>query len=337
MYPTFYVVEGDTLPIFFDTFSGSTGASITMSGLATSDIEIYKDGSATQRASDSGFTLLDSDGTDFDSKTGIHGFSLDLSDNSDSGFYAVGPWYTVVLSAVTVDSQTVNKVVAMFRILDNTRGMAGTALPDAAADAAGGLVISDGGGLNIDGMNTNVSSILTDTGTTLDGKINTIDGIVDSILADTNELQGDWTNGGRLDLLLDATLADTAELQGDWANGGRLDLLVDSILADTAVIGSAGAGLTAVPWNSAWDAEVQSECNDALVALALDHLVSASVAGGDIADNSIIAKLVSKESTADWDDFANTTDSLQAIADTQTSSDMTTLTKIIEAKSPQGT
>jgi hypothetical protein len=56
---------------------------------------------------------------------------------------------------------------------------------------------------------------------------------INAILADTNELQGDWVNGGRLDLLLDATLADTAELQGDWVNGGRLDLLLDSILADT--------------------------------------------------------------------------------------------------------
>jgi len=62
----------------------------------------------------------------------------------------------------------------------------------------------------------------------------------------------------------DAILADTNELQGDWTNGGRLDLIVDGILADTAVIGSAGAGLTAIPWNSSWDAEVQSECTDAL-------------------------------------------------------------------------
>ncbi|MEZ4591818.1 MAG: hypothetical protein R3D55_11860 [Chloroflexota bacterium] len=37
-----------------------------------------------------------------------------------------------------------------------------------------------------------------------------------------------------------------------------------AILADTAVIGAAGAGLTAVPWNAAWDAEVQSEVADAL-------------------------------------------------------------------------
>lgn len=39
-----------------------------------------------------------------------------------------------------------------------------------------------------------------------------------------------------------------------------------AILADTAEIGAAGAGLTAVPWNAAWDAEVQSEVADALAA-----------------------------------------------------------------------
>lgn len=126
-----------------------------------------------------------------------------------------------------------------------------------------------------------------------------------AIVADTNELQGDWANGGRLDLLLDSAISKIDVVDG----------IVDSILVDTAEIGTAGAGLTAVPWNSSWDTEVQSECNDALVALGLDHLVSASVAGTDITDNSIIAQLVSSSATADWDDYANTTDSLQAIRD----------------------
>ena len=111
-----------------------------------------------------------------------------------------------------------------------------------------------------------VASVLADTNELQGDWANggRLDLIIDATLADTAELQGDWANGGRLDLLLDATLADTAELQGDWANGGRLDLIIDAILVDTAVIGSAGAGLTAVPWNAAWDAEVQSECTDAL-------------------------------------------------------------------------
>ena len=37
-----------------------------------------------------------------------------------------------------------------------------------------------------------------------------------------------------------------------------------NILTDTAEIGAAGAGLSALPWNAAWDAEVESEVNDAL-------------------------------------------------------------------------
>ena len=68
---------------------------------------------------------------------------------------------------------------------------------------------------------------------------------LDDIVADTNELQGDWTNGGRLDLLLDAALADTNELQGDWANGGRLDLLLDAI-PTTAMRGTDSAALASV-------------------------------------------------------------------------------------------
>lgn len=82
-----------------------------------------------------------------------------------------------------------------------------------------------------------------------------------------------------------------------------------------ARIGANGAGLSAVPWNASWDAEVESEVNDALVALGLDHLVGAAVTGTDVTDNSIIAKLVSASATADWDDFVNTTDALQAVRD----------------------
>jgi uncharacterized membrane protein len=43
-----------------------------------------------------------------------------------------------------------------------------------------------------------------------------------------------------------AIVADTNELQTDWVNGGRLDLIVDAILDDTDDIGVAGAGLTAI-------------------------------------------------------------------------------------------
>lgn len=103
------VAAGSTLYVPFATYN-SSGASVTITGLAVTDIEIYKNGSVTQRSSDAGYALLDTDGIDFDGITGIHGFSIDLSDNTDSGFYAAGSVYWLVVSAITVDSQTVNFV-----------------------------------------------------------------------------------------------------------------------------------------------------------------------------------------------------------------------------------
>jgi hypothetical protein len=50
------------------------------------------------------------------------------------------------------------------------------------------------------------------------------------------------------------------------ANEAKIDI-VDTVLdALVADIGANGSGLTAVPWNSSWDAEVESEVDDALVA-----------------------------------------------------------------------
>jgi hypothetical protein len=164
------------------------------------------------------------------------------------------------------------------------------ATPPASATAvpAVNLVQVGGSTTDVSALATNVAAILVDTGTTLDTKLNTIDDFLDTeiaaILADTNELQTDWANGGRLDLLLDgaASAGDpwTTELPGAYGAGtaGKIvgdnlnatvssrasqtsvdtvdDLLdtevaaiktvVDSILVDTAEIGAAGAGLTAL-------------------------------------------------------------------------------------------
>jgi hypothetical protein len=83
------------------------------------------------------------------------------------------------------------------------------------------------------------------------------------IVADTNELQTDWVNGGRLDLIIDAILADTNELQtnqGNWVTAtgfataaalathdGKLDTVdsnVDAILADTGTDGVVVASIS---------------------------------------------------------------------------------------------
>ena len=288
-----------------------------------------------------------------------------------------------------------------------TRGLAGTALPAAAADAAGGLPISDGGGLDMDAIlvdtnslndtkvpdtislaniNAEVDTALTDVN--LDHLVGTATGIpaipagtyLDQIMDDgtatfdrtTDSLQairdrGDaaWTTGAGgtpPDLLQSTTIATlasqtsftlTAGSADDDAYNGAIAVITDqststqkavgivsdytgstktvtlqtdpgiftmavgdsiaivatdllslvytatragyldnlnghtaqtgdnyarlgapagaSVSADIAAIeaqtddiGVAGAGLTAIPWNAAWDAEVESEATDAL-------------------------------------------------------------------------
>ncbi len=111
------VRPGTTIYLPFHTFdSNDPSASVTLTGLATTDIEIYKDGSTIQRASDAGYALLDTDGTDFDGITGVHGISIDLADNTTVGFYEAGSQYWVVISSVTVDAATINFVLATFTI-----------------------------------------------------------------------------------------------------------------------------------------------------------------------------------------------------------------------------
>lgn len=118
-----------------------------------------------------------------------------------------------------------------------------TALPNAAADAAGGLPISDTGGQDVDaaityllalpsaanvvdewesqsqldptGFQVNLMEI---GGTAQTSNDNGAD--INAILADTDEMQGDLTDGGRLDLKFDV-----------------IDTHVDAILADTGTTG----------------------------------------------------------------------------------------------------
>ena len=176
-YPVFQVPAGDVLPVMFTSYDGGTGASITLTGLAVTDIEIYKDGSVTQRSSDAGYTLLDTDGIDFDAITGIHGFSIDTGDNTDAGFYTVGAWFTVVVSAVTVDAQTVNFIACQFRLMaaesiaakpkvdvDAWLGTA-AATPTVAGVPEVDLTHVAGATTNVSALATNVNAILDDTGT----------------------------------------------------------------------------------------------------------------------------------------------------------------------------
>lgn len=87
------------------------------------------------------------------------------------------------------------------------------------------------------------------------------------------------------------------------------------IETDTAVIGALGAGLTGIPWNATWDAEVQSEVDDALKALELDHLCVTATGAADmtteVADNTVLSRIIANGDTST---FVQATDGLRPIA-----------------------
>src|SRR3990167_8488483 len=98
------------------------------------------------------------------------------------------------------------------------------------------------------------------------------------------------------------------------AAGTHIAADIIAIEAQTDDIGIAGAGLTAVPWNATWDAEVQSEVDDALVAQRLDELLNADSDIDGLAPpavGSVYHELLTK--TAGSFTYDQTTDSLEAL------------------------
>ena len=102
-----------------------------------------------------------------------------------------------------------------------------TALPNAAADAAGGLPISDAGGLDLDSrIETDIIAILVDTQTTLDTKLNDLQGAGFSSATDSNEAlrnRGDsaWTGS--------ATTSDSGTAQAGAAGSITLAATAPSV------------------------------------------------------------------------------------------------------------
>lgn len=209
-----------TIDVFIQDSSSTTGAGKT--GLAydtTSLVCYYRKGAtgsaaqlslATQTVggahSDGGFVEVDA--------TNLPGiYRLDLSDT----IVATEGSVTLLLKGAA----NMAPCPVELQITSPTRGTAGTALPNAAADAPNGLPISDAGGLDLDAK-----------------------------LANTNEVTAarmgaltDWIDGGRLDLLLDVVKAKTDNLPIDPADESLLIAATDAIMSRLGV--PAGASVSA--------------------------------------------------------------------------------------------
>ena len=104
-----------------------------------------------------------------------------------------------------------------------------TALPNANADAAGGLPVSDIGGLDLDTQLANT----------------------DEVTAARMGALTDWINGGRLDLILDIIAADVVNIDGAAMRG------TDS--ANTVVPDAAGTAPTASEIVNEWETQSQAD------------------------------------------------------------------------------
>ena len=131
---------------------------------------------------------------------------------------------------------------------------------------------------------------------------------------DVGAVSGDTTAADNLELDYDGTgyakANSTIGTATDVTNG-----VTASTVTDKTGYSISGTKNTLDDLNDVSAAEVNTQVDTALSDIGLDHLIAASVTGTDIADNSIIARMVSKSATADWDSFDNTTDALEALAD----------------------
>ncbi|MCP4596902.1 hypothetical protein, partial [Neptuniibacter sp.] len=94
-----------------------------------------------------------------------------------------------------------------------------------------------------------------------------------------------------------ATIADAVwdEAQGDHVGAGTFGVVASEVADLQTQVGTAGDGLTNITWNASWDAEVQSECTDALNAydpptkaeMDTGHGLLATEAKQDIIDTNV--------------------------------------------------
>lgn len=155
-------------------------------------------------------------------------------------------------------------------------------------------------GSNEDAFKADVSGLATQA------SVDVVDANVDAILVDTNELQTDWADGGRLDNILDGRASQTSV--------DTVDANVDSILVDTG---------TTIP------AQITGEINDVQADIAaLNDIAAQDVLNATIETNYTLAEsvrlhnsvLVGKVSGANTDtevfrDINDTKDRITATVD----------------------
>lgn len=213
------ITAGATIYWTFNT-NDTDGAPITLAG--TPSLAAYKAAGTTQDVD--GLTLT----VDFDGVTGLHLVTVDTS--ADGTFYSAGSDFQIVLAAGTVDAvSVVGTSVGNFSI-ENRNIKAN--LTQISGDAQSATDLKDFADAGYDPSTNKVQGVvLVDTCTTntdMRGTDSAYTGTPPTVAAIRSEIDSNSTQ-------LAAIVADTNELQTDWANGGRLDLILDARASQTSV------------------------------------------------------------------------------------------------------
>lgn len=211
----------------FTTNAADGGRESTSASLEEGDITIYStdgDGTWTAMTLDaSTITISENPG----SQVGVYLISVDM--NNDADFTTGKDYVAVFYPDETVDSQSIAAVLAQWSC-ENRSDTTGILTDTEAILSDSEAVLTDSEAVLAD--TEAAVPVLTDTEAILS---DTEQGITErsTLLTDTEAVLADS----------EAVLTDTNELQGDWTDGGRLDLILDAILSDTEGL-SAGSGLT---------------------------------------------------------------------------------------------
>ena len=263
----------------------SSGASVTRATNGT--ISVYKDAGTTQ--STTGVT----DTEDFDGLTGIHWITIDLS--SDGTFYSAGSNFSVVLSAATIDGQTVNAVLGAFSIRNRSALMPTT--------VGRKLDVSAGGEAGVDWANVG-------SPTTTVGLSGTTVKTATDVETDTADIQTRLPAAlvsGRIDASVGAMAADVVTATAIATDAiGSAELAASAVteiqsgLATSAALATAQTDLTTIL--ARIGAFAGSGLNTILGVLRALGAKAAALTPTDLSTGTT---------------YDNTTDSLEASADTQ--------------------
>ena len=259
-------VTDQTIDVFIQDSTSTTGAGLTGLVFNTSGLTCYyrKGATGTPTAltlatqtvggahSDGGFVAVD--GTNM---PGV--YRLDLSDTIVASAGMVTLYLRGAANMVPLPLEI--EVVAA-DIYDGTR-LGLTALPNVASGNAGAIITS--------GTNTAQLSVSNGQVTVATNNDKTGYELASSQTFSTTGSVGSVTGnvGGNV----------TGNVGGSVASigaGGITSASFATGAIDSAAMNVNGSEFTAIPWNAAWDAEVQSEVQDAIEANHLDHLLAAT-------------------------------------------------------------